>query len=124
VTDYSKLRRAAREAGLKLSVDMVGTIDGCSRVNERDVAISGWLADPEGDSNPLKLIVFVGGSVAATMQTNGERPDVTRTIGLAFGTEKNVMFGVNFACSIGQQPVVVGLGIKRQYFPLPLPPCP
>jgi hypothetical protein len=65
VKDYSELRRAARKAGLKLSLNMVGTIDRYSRVNERDVAISGWLADPEGDANPLKIIVFVAGSVGA-----------------------------------------------------------
>jgi hypothetical protein len=122
--DYSELRRAARKAGLKLSLNMVGTIDRYSCVNERDVAISGWLADPEGDANPLKIIVFVAGSVAVTTRTNGERADVTRAQGLAFGAEKNVAFGVNFACLTGQQPIVVGLGIKRQYFPLPLPPCP
>jgi hypothetical protein len=41
VTDYSNLRHAARKAWLKLSLDMVGAIDGYSRINERDVAISG-----------------------------------------------------------------------------------
>jgi hypothetical protein len=55
ITDYSDLRRAARNAGLKLSRD----IDGFSRVNERDVAISGWLADPEGDETPIKIMIFV-----------------------------------------------------------------
>jgi hypothetical protein len=103
---------------------MIGTADGYSRVNERDVMISGWLADPEGDGNPLKVMVFVAGAVAATTETNGERPELARVKGLAFGTEKNVVFAVNFACRSGQQPVVVGLGLKRQYFPLPTPPCP
>src|SRR5262245_27400070 len=55
VTDYSELRRAAKKAGLKLSIDMIGKIEGYSRANERDVTISGWLADPEGDSTPLKV---------------------------------------------------------------------
>jgi hypothetical protein len=124
IADYSDLRRAARNAGLTLSHDMIANVDGFSRVNERDVAISGWLADPEGDETPIKIMVFVAGSVAATTQTNGERADVTRERGLAFGTEKNVTFGVNFACSAGQQPVAVGLGIKRKCFPLELPRCP
>ena len=124
VTDYSDLRRAAGKAGLKFSLDMIGTVDSYSRVNERDVTISGWLADPEGDGNPLKVMVFLEGAVAATAETRGERPDVARLKGLAFGTEKNVVFAVNVACRTGQQPVVVGLGIKRQYFPLPISPCP
>ena len=59
VTDYSELRRLAGKAGLKLSMNMIGTIEGYSRLNERDVAISGWLADPEGDSSPLNVMVFV-----------------------------------------------------------------
>jgi hypothetical protein len=124
VTDYSELRRAAGKAGLRPSLDMIGTIEGYSRVNERDVTISGWLADPEGDANPLKVMVFVAGSVAGMTETNGERAEVTRLKGLAFGTEKNVVFGVAFPCQAGQQPVVVGLGIRRQYFPLVLRPCP
>jgi hypothetical protein len=124
MTDYSDLRSAAGRAGLKLSSDMLGAVDGYTRVNERDVAIVGWLADPEGDSDPLKIVIFVAGSVAGSTQTNGERPDVTRVHNLAFGTEKNVAYGVTFACAAGQQPVVVGLGKKRQYLPLPSPPCP
>src|SRR5262245_16670951 len=66
VTNYSELRRAARKAGLKLSTDMIANVEGYSRVSERDVAISGWLADPEGDGTPLKIVVFVAGSIAGT----------------------------------------------------------
>jgi hypothetical protein len=124
VTDYSDLRRAAGKAGLKLSPDMVGSVDAYTRVNERDVAIAGWLADPEGDSDPLKIVIFIEGAVAGSTQTGGERPDVTRSLNLAFGTEKNVSFGLAFACRSGQQPVVVGLGKKRQYLSMPLAPCP
>jgi hypothetical protein len=105
-------------------MSIVGHIDALTRINERDVALAGWLADPEGDASPLQLIVFVSGSVAATTQTKGERPDVTKALVLAFGSEKNVAFGVSFPCAAGQQPVVVGVGMKRQYFPLTLPPCP
>jgi hypothetical protein len=124
VTDYSDLRRAANNSGLRLSSDMVGTVDSYTRVNERDVAISGWLADPEGDSDPLKVLLFLAGAVTGTTQTGGERPDVTRSLNLAFGTEKNVSFAIAFACRPGQQPVAVGVGKRRQYLPLPLPPCP
>jgi hypothetical protein len=124
VTDYSGLRGAASRAGLRFSLDMIGAIDGYSRLNEREVAISGWVADPEGDAAPIDVIIFVAGSVVVRMKTKGERPDVTGPRGLAFGTEKDVKFEVNFTCAPGQQPVVVALGMKRQYFPLPLPQCP
>src|SRR6266478_922031 len=82
VTDYSELRRLAGKAGLRFSMSMIGNIDGYSRLNERDVAISGWLADPEGDAAPLNVMVFVAGSVAAKVQTQGERADVIRDKGL------------------------------------------
>jgi hypothetical protein len=124
VTDYSDLRRAAGKAGLKLSSDMAGSVDTYTRVNERDVAIAGWLADPEGDSDPLKIVIFIAGALAGSTQTGGERPDVTRSLNLAFGTEKNVSFALAFACRSGQQPVVVGLGKQRQYLSMPLAPCP
>src|SRR3954471_19615087 len=61
VTDYSELRRAAAKAGLRFSTDMIGTFEGYSRISERDVVASGWLADPEGDAKPLRVMVFVGG---------------------------------------------------------------
>jgi hypothetical protein len=124
VANYSDLRNAARDAKLRFSMSIIGTVDSLTRINERDVTLSGWLADPEGDSTPLQVMVFVSGSIAATTQTKGERPDVTSAKGLAFGTEQNVVFQVSFACPAGQQPVIVGLGMKRQYFPLEPPRCP
>jgi hypothetical protein len=124
VTSYSDLRIAARDARLRRSMSIIANVDSFTRINERDVALSGWLADPDGDATPIKLIVFVSGVVAATTQTKGERPDVTKEIGLAFDTEKNVAVGVNFACPAGQQPVVVALGLKRRYFPVDVPRCP
>ena len=103
---------------------MNGSVDGISRINDREVKISGWLADPDGDATPLSIMVFVSGPVAATTRTQGERPDVTHHMALSFGAEKNVAFEVSFGCPIGSQPVVVGLGTNKTYFPLPSPPCP
>jgi hypothetical protein len=124
VTNYAELIGAARETRLKLSMQMIGNIDAINRINDREVTIAGWLADPDGDATPLDVMVFVSGTVAATTQTKGEREDVTRAKGLEFGTGKNVVFQVNFSCPKGIQPVVVGLGMKRQYLPLKSPPCP
>ena len=124
VSDYSELSRVASALGLTLSRRMQGALDGAGRNNERDVSYLGWLADPDGDATPLKIVVFVAGRPVATAQTNGERPDVTRLLGLAFGAEKNVAFEVKFSCRAGEVPVVVGLGTSRQYFPFPTRPCP
>ena len=97
---------------------------GVSRVNDREVAVYGWLADPGGDAMPLKLLVFVGGKLAVATETQGERPDVARALALTQGAEKNVSFQVNFGCAPGQQPVMVGLGVGRQYIRIKSPSCP
>ena len=104
---------------------MRASVDSVSRVNEREVAVIGWLADPEnGDGTPLKVVVFVGGSVAGSTDTKGERPDVTQAVGLGSGSEKNVAFQLQFVCRPADQAVAIGLGPRRQYLPLPMNPCP
>jgi hypothetical protein len=124
VANLADLPLIAEEIGLKASRQMAGMIETISRTNEREVTIGGWLADPEGDASPQQLVVFVSGAVAGKGETKGERSDVTSAKGLAFGTEKNVAFTLNFACQTGNQPVVVALGSRNQYFPLGSPPCP
>jgi hypothetical protein len=123
VSDYSELSSAASDIGLMASRRLQGAFDGATRSSERDVRYWGWLADPNGDDTPLNILVFVAGRVVATVQTKGERPDVTRLLGLAFGAEKNVAFEVKFSCRTNERPVFVGLGTDKQYFPLPASPC-
>jgi hypothetical protein len=124
VSNDSELAEATVAVGLRLSPRMKGNIDRVSRTNNRDVTMAGWLADPEGDGTPLDVVVFVAGTMVARTATNGERPDVTQAVGLAFGVEKNVSFQVSFTCGAGEQPVVAGLGAEKQYFPLVSPRCP
>jgi hypothetical protein len=124
VSDYSELSRVASNLGLTLSRRMQGGVDGSARNSERDVSYWGWLADLDGDATPLKIVVFAGGRAVGIAQTTGERADVTRLLGLAFGAEKNVAFAVKFSCRTGELPVVVGLGTSKQYFPFPARPCP
>jgi hypothetical protein len=95
-----------------------------SRINERDVKIEGWLADPQGNSTPLELFVFMDGPMVAAGQTKGERPDVTNAINLGHGAEKNIAFSLTFACQPGGRPVVVGVEGEKQYIPLPSKECP
>jgi hypothetical protein len=124
VSDYSELSRVAWDIGLTLSRRIRGVFEGATRSNERDVRYWGWLADPDGDATPLNIVVFVAGRAVAAAQTKGERADVTGSLGLAFGAEKNVVFEVTFNCPAGEVPVIVGLGTGKQYFPFPARPCP
>ena len=59
---------------------MAASVDRMIRVNDREVAVYGWLADPGGDAMPLKLLVFVGGKLAVATETQGERPDAARAL--------------------------------------------
>jgi hypothetical protein len=124
ISSTTALVEAVISLGLSRSPQMAANIDGMSRINDREVAAHGWLADPGGDATPLKLLVFVAGKLAATTETQGERPDVARELALAQGAEKNVSFQTKFGCSPGHQPVIVGLGPGKQYIRIKSPPCP
>ena len=124
VRDTRGLHQAAAAAGLITARRLVGVIDVMTRVDDREVAIMGWLADKEGDATPRDVVVFLRGTAVAIGQTSGERPDVTQAIGLKGGTEKHVGFRVLFTCRTGEQPVVVGLSDPKYYLPLKAPPCP
>jgi len=119
-----ELQRIAEQMGLTPSREMAGSIDNLTRVGEGEVSMAGWLADRQGDATPQQLLVYVSGALAAKGETKGERPDLTSSLGLAFGAEKNVRFALNFACSKGVKPVVVGLGSGGQYISLGSPLCP
>jgi hypothetical protein len=124
VSTYPELDDAAASAGLRFSRQLQGVVDGINRLNEHEVNMVGWLADPEGNETPLHILVFIQGAMVATAQTNGERPDVTKAIGLGFGAEKNVAFSFKFNCSPDVQPIVAGVGAKGQYMPFQSKKCP
>ena len=124
VSSDSELTEAAPAAGLRMSRRFVGVVEWITRIDEHDVKMAGWLADPDGDSAPLEVVVFVAGAAVATALTRGERPDLPNNAGLGFGTEKNIDFRVTFSCRAGDRPVVAGLGPKDRYIPLASPRCP
>jgi hypothetical protein len=124
ITNYSDLPKAAQDVGFGVSERMQGNIEGINRTNGREVNMFGWLADAQGNSTPLNVLVFTDGSLVATTQTKGERPDVTDALHLNFGAEKNVAFSLNFNCRPGDQPVVIGFGERNQYIPLQAQKCP
>ena len=124
ISNRSDLIEAASAAGLHASTQLKGHVDSLTRVNDREVTVAGWLADAEGDGTPLAVLVFVSGKKVVAIQTQGERPDVTKVLGLAFGAEKNVSFAASFACRTGEAPIIVGIGSERQYLLMASPQCP
>jgi hypothetical protein len=124
ISYYSDLPTASQNAGLRYSKEMKVGIDEFSRINEREVKVSGWVADPPGDSIPSKLLVFLNGSMVASGQTSGERPEVTQALHLSHGAEKNLAFSLAFNCRPGDRPVVLGVGGRKQYVLLVTETCP
>jgi len=124
VANRADLTAAAQQVGLRPSTTMRGALDSVTRVAGGDAVISGWFADPQGDATPLNVLVFAGGSLAASSKTSGERPDVTQALGLSFGSEKNVKMAVQFHCTAGDMPLVMSVSAGNQYLVLESKPCP
>jgi hypothetical protein len=124
ISNYSDLREAAQDVGLRFSEQLRGWVDEIGRIDEREVNMAGWLADAQGNSAPLNLLVFIDGSMVAAAQTKGERPDVTTAVHLGFGAEKNVAFSLRFNCRPGDRPIIVGVGQRKQYIALQSKQCP
>src|SRR5262249_44370443 len=63
ILHYNDLPTAAQNVGLRYSEQMKGSVNGFSRINEREVKVGGWVVDPLGDFTPLKVFVFLNGSL-------------------------------------------------------------
>ena len=124
IFDRADLIEAAVRVGLHSSASMRGVVDAISRINDSEVAISGWLADTGGEGEPLNVLVFAAGKHAGMTQTRGERPDVTQALRLASGAEKNVAYELSLSCRAGDHLVIVGVGSDKQYTYLSSPRCP
>ena len=124
VSDRSELIEAAVGMGLHASARMRGSVDAIKRIDESKIAIAGWLVDPNSEGEFLDVIVFIAGKKGGMTQTRGERPDVTKALGLSAGAEKNVAFHVSSRCKVGDQLVIVGVGTDKQYLYLSSARCP
>jgi hypothetical protein len=116
VTNSQELAVGASAVGLQLSPRLRGNVEGVKRTSDREVTVAGWLADTEGDGRPQKVVVFVGGKRAAIMQTQGERDDVTKALGLQSGAVKNVAFQATINCRTGDQVLFAGLAFEGHYY--------
>ena len=122
ISHYNDLPTAAQNAGLRYSQEMKWSVDEFRRVNERQVKVGGWVADPLGDSTPSKMFVFLNGSLVASGQTSGERPDLMRALHL--NHDENLGFSLAIDCRPGDKPVVLGVGARKQYVLLQTETCP
>jgi len=122
ISYYSDLPTASHNAGLRYSEQMKGSVNGFSRINEREVKVGGWVADPLGDSTPLKVFVFLNGSLVASGQTGGEHPELMNALHLSHS--ENLVFSLAFNCRPGDKPVVLGVGGRKQYVLLQTKECP
>lgn len=120
ISYYSDLPTASHNAGY--SEQMRWSVNEFSRVNEREVKVGGWVVDPRGDSTPSKMFVFLNGSLVASGQTSGERPDLMRALNLRH--DENLAFSLAFNCRPGDKPVVLGVGAGKQYVLLQTKTCP
>jgi hypothetical protein len=122
ISHYNDLPTAAQNAGLRYSEQMKGSVNGFSRLNEREVKVGGWVVDPLGDSTPLKVFVFLNGALVASGQTSGEHPEPMNALHLSHS--ENLVFSLAFNCQPGDKPVVLGVGGRKQYVLLQTKTCP
>ena len=112
-----------REAGLRVSKDIKGFVEGVQRVGD-SVEISGWLVDMEGDGTPPHLFIFAGGKLVAETRPEGERRDVTRALNLSEGLEENVKFSVRIKCRAGELAQVLAVNASGLYSIMNSSRCP
>lgn len=121
-TEYA-LHQDAQALGLQISPSLTGFVDSVERLNQSTVSAKGWLADRAGDGVPLYILAFVGGEFVASARTHGQRPDVTKALGLTGKAAQNIAYAMTFHCELGYLPILVGLS-GDQYTQLKAKTCP
>jgi hypothetical protein len=128
IFDEASLSAAARMAGLQYSSYVKGNIDAFSRDEANQISIAGWavetLAAITARGAPITIMVFGGGRRIFSVETKGERPDVTSTLNLSQETAKNVAYAGRLQCSPGQKLLIVGATLSGAYALLDTKSCP
>ena len=127
VSDEVTLTAAAVAAGLQNSSYVKGHIDALSRIDATNVNISGWATETItiiSKGAPINVMVFSGGRNVLTVETKGERPDVTSTFNLSDLAAKNVTFAGRLECRSGQKLLVVAATLSGTYASLGTVSCP
>jgi hypothetical protein len=115
VSDATSLMGAVQTAGLRGTPDVKGEIESIRRFDNERVTIKGWAVDKTGSSTQLTVIAFAGGTHVLTTVTNGPRKDIAQMFALSDAGARNVSFEASFACSPGQNLLVVAVSYDHTY---------
>ena len=115
VSDATSLMAAVQTAGLRGTPDVKGAIKWIRRSDNERVTIKGWAMDKTGSSPQLTIVAFAGGTHVSTTVTDGPRKEIAQMFALSDAGSRNVSFETSFACSPGQNLVVVAVSSDRTY---------
>jgi hypothetical protein len=128
IIDEASLSAAAQTAGLKYSSYVKGNVDALSRADANQVSIAGWavetLAAITARGAPITIMAFSGGKRIFSVETKGERPDVTSALNLSEETAKNVAYAGRLQCSSGEKLLIVAATLSGTYALLDMKTCP
>jgi hypothetical protein len=128
ISDEASLHAAARTAGLQNSSYVKVNIEALTRVDANHISISGWAVETlpaiTARGAPVTVMAFSGGRRIFSVETKGERPDVTSALNLSEETAKNVAFAGRLECSPDQKILIVGATLSGAYVLLSTKSCP
>ena len=127
IVDRSTLSAAAKTSGLLNSSYVKGKVDALTRLDAAHVSIAGWATETvrytfKGAS--VTVMVFSGGRNILSVQTHGERPDVTSALNLSDDAARNVAFVGRMECISGQELIVVAATLSGTYAAFDTAKCP
>jgi hypothetical protein len=128
VSDEASLNAAAQAAGLQYSSYVNGNIEELSRAQANQVSIAGWAVETPAAITargaPITVMAFSGGRRIFSVQTKGERQDVTSALNLPEEAAKNVAFAGRLECSPGEKLLIVGATLSGTYGLVSTKSCP
>ncbi len=124
ISDDRTLSAGAASLGLQMSDSVKGFVDALVRLNDRQVKISGWVADTKGQGAPITVLVFADGQNVLETETKGVRADVEAALKLRSRVGPNIVLDAIFSCRPGQTLLGVAVTDSRLYASLDHPAGP
>jgi hypothetical protein len=120
----AELLSAIDAAGLTRSEFVRGNVDAMRRLDAGQVAMTGWATQVNGTGSPLSIMAFPDAQHVFTIETKGERADVTSALRLRSETAANVGFELRLSCKAGQHVMVIAATQSNLFAPLEASVCP
>ena len=120
----AELLSAIDDAGLTRSEFVRGNIDTMRRLDGGQVAMTGWAVQVNGAGSPVTVMAFPDAQHVFTIETKGERADVTSALRLRSEAAANVSFELRLSCKTGQHVMVIAATQSNLFAPLEGPLCP